>query len=50
MTDVEFTDFLRTLHGWSVRQRNLKLYDDVLSAIKVGNSFRLGANRRAKKS
>lgn len=48
MTDAEFTDLIRLLHEWSVRHRNLKLYDDVLTTMKVGNSFRIGAQRRAK--
>lgn len=49
MTAAEFIDFLRTLHDWSVRHRNLKLYDDVLATLKCGNSFRIGANRRARR-
>lgn len=49
MTEEEFRDLLKTLDEWGARHRNPALRDKVLTTLKVGNSFRFGANRRAKK-
>ena len=49
MTEEEFKDLRLMLDRWSFRHRNPKLRDKVLTALKVSASFRIGANRRARK-
>lgn len=48
-TAEEFADLMRMLDEWQIRHRNLHLRDGVLTALRVASSFRLGANRRAKR-
>lgn len=48
LTDREFEGLLRHLDAWEVECKNFTLKTGVLTAMKVGNSFRLGAQRRAK--
>lgn len=48
LTYAEFMSLLKHLREWERENRNLKLASGVLTAMRVGNSFRIGAQRRAK--
>jgi len=49
LTADEFRSLIRHLDSWEVEQRNFTLKGGVLTALKVAASFRIGANRRAKR-
>ncbi|HEX7313270.1 MAG TPA: HNH endonuclease signature motif containing protein [Pyrinomonadaceae bacterium] len=48
-TAAEFASLIRHLREWERDNRNFKLAAGVLTALRVASSFRIGANRRAKK-
>jgi len=47
-TDAEYRDLLRVLEAWSARHRNPGLMGHVIHSLKIAQSFRQGAMRRAK--
>jgi 5-methylcytosine-specific restriction endonuclease McrA len=49
MTDAEYRSLLKHLEAWEVENKNFTLKAGVLSAMRAGNSFRIGAQRRAKR-
>lgn len=49
MTHGEYKDLLAALDVIGAKHRNPGYRDGIIGTLKVGNSFRFGANRRAKK-